>query len=320
VRKRPRPRFRDHDFALPAIDEPARFNGYVPEEETPAQAVDGQVQHGIGMKVNTEEPKHPNWVVVVPYFRYIEPECERKLKDVEKLGIPVYRIGGCSAIDRSRSHAATLALDEGKDILFIDSDIVFNQQDVLDIFKRPNPVVAGVYSQKRFGTMNFDVRGIEEIVFGDQGPMEGYPINHVGAGFLRIKCSLLMQMVNQLDLPLCDFNDQRIYPFFQPFCIKEHDGSWSYLSEDYAFCERCQMMGVPIFGITRYRLFHLGMWPYGWEEAGNMKAERTRTLIVRNPHFLTVRPPLSRNIDERSTPEQRNADDRETVGVASEPV
>jgi hypothetical protein len=45
------------------------------------------------------------------------------------------------------------------------------------------------------------------------------------------------------------------------------DGYW-YLAEDYAFSQRARDCGFSIFADTRIRLWHVGSYRYGWEEAG----------------------------------------------------
>lgn len=39
-------------------------------------------------------------------------------------------------------------------------------------------------------------------------------------------------------------------------------------TEDFAFCERARRAGESIFVDTRVRLFHVGSYGYGWEDAG----------------------------------------------------
>jgi hypothetical protein len=47
-------------------------------------------------------------------------------------------------------------------------------------------------------------------------------------------------------------------------------GNWS-LSEDYAFCERARRCGFAITADTTIRLWHVGTYRYGWEDAGSTK-------------------------------------------------
>jgi hypothetical protein len=56
-------------------------------------------------------------------------------------------------------------------------------------------------------------------------------------------------------------------PFFQPMVHVSPHGPW-YLAEDYAFCERARQCGFKIVADTSIRLWHIGEFPYGWEDAG----------------------------------------------------
>ena len=40
------------------------------------------------------------------------------------------------------------------------------------------------------------------------------------------------------------------------------------MGEDYAFCERARHCGFKIMADTSIRLWHIGEYAYGWEDAG----------------------------------------------------
>ena len=44
-------------------------------------------------------------------------------------------------------------------------------------------------------------------------------------------------------------------------------GHW-YLADDYSFCERARQCGYKIMADTSIRLWHIGEYAYGWEDAG----------------------------------------------------
>ena len=56
-------------------------------------------------------------------------------------------------------------------------------------------------------------------------------------------------------------------PFFHPLIQPIDDGYW-YLAEDYAFSERARRAGISIYADTTIRLWHVGSYRYGWEDAG----------------------------------------------------
>ena len=70
-------------------------------------------------------------MVLVPFVGSIVPECEAGLRELERRGYPVRRVGGYAAIDQGRSQMATDALADGFDETFwVDADIGFHPDDV----------------------------------------------------------------------------------------------------------------------------------------------------------------------------------------------
>src|SRR5690606_20314634 len=75
----------------------------------------------------------------------------------------------------------------------------------------------------------------------------------------------------RLELPVCNQRfGSLLVPYFQPLVVPEPGGFWS-LSEDYAFCERARRVGFSVVADTRIRLWHVGAYRYGWEDAGSGK-------------------------------------------------
>jgi hypothetical protein len=70
------------------------------------------------------------------------------------------------------------------------------------------------------------------------------------------------------ELPTCNEHfGEAVVPYFLPFVVETERGPW-YLGEDYAFCERARRAGHRVLVDTRVRLFHVGTYEYGWEDAG----------------------------------------------------
>lgn len=239
----------------------------------------------IAFKIKDSDPAPPKdyskCVVLVPFRDHIGYETEECLDATEKLGIQIARLPGQSAIEFSRSEMASIALMQGyESILFVDSDMVFNPPDVKYIFDRPEPVVAGLYSQKRYEHMNAILDGsVEDIKIGLGG--EDYPAMCVGAGFLRIKADALRTLIDVHSLPLCTSHGGAVWPFFQSFNVCDN-GVWSYLGEDYAFCRRCTDAGIPVIVDGRIRLYHVGPFLWGLEHAGTKKPGYAAALTLRH--------------------------------------
>lgn len=219
-------------------------------------------------------------IVHVPVARFIELDCDHCLRGLEKLGVRVDRSKGSSAIDIARNIRASDAVRDGFDsVLFIDSDMMFNPDDAVTLFRSPEPVIAGVYAAKKLGNGQLNACFEDEsqpIRFGPWATAP-YPVTKVGAGMLRIKTAVLRQMVTALDLPYCRMAERFAWPFFQPVVVDE-DGEKRYFGEDYSFCWRCRQMGVTPKVDTSFRVYHIGDYAYGVEEASGVYIERSRNI------------------------------------------
>jgi hypothetical protein len=216
-------------------------------------------------------------VVLVPHLRGIEPECERALSELELAGVRVVRKPGSSAIDLARSELASEALHDGAEaMLFVDADIGFDPADALRILARPEPVVCGVYAKKnRRDVACAFAEEITDVIFGAAAPFP-YPLKYAAAGFLRVRADVLRRMIPELKLPLCNTKWGRgVWPFFYPLIIAD-DGDLHYLAEDWAFSHRLRQIGITPLGDTSIRLWHLGVYGFGWEDAGS-DAPRSRS-------------------------------------------
>ena len=219
-------------------------------------------------------------IVHVPVAAYVELDTDHCLRGLERLGIRVDRSKGSSAIDIARNIRATDAIRQGfESVLFIDSDIMFDPADAIKLFKSPHDVIGGIYPAKRLGNgqMNCDwADGTDKVRIGPWAT-EPYRMRKLAGGFLRIKISALKQIVKRLELPYCRTAERFAWPFFQPVIIQE-DGETRYLGEDYAFSWRCLQAGITPYADTSFRLYHLGSYPYGAEEACGQYIERSRNV------------------------------------------
>lgn len=206
--------------------------------------------------------------ILVPCNTHIMPETEQILRELEELGYPVHRQFGVSAIDQARSKMATDAVLDGyEETLWVDSDMVFDVAAVELIRSHAEPIVAGVYAKKgnkAFASTFFE--GTGKVVFGQDGGL--IKIQHAATGFLHVRREAYVAIQQELNLPICNemFAGRPIIPFFQPMLIEHGESHW-YLGEDYSFSERARQAGLKILADTRIRLWHVGNYRYGWEEA-----------------------------------------------------
>jgi hypothetical protein len=236
------------------------------------------------------------YVVLVPTQRYIEPECDHKLRELEHSGLAIIRMTGCSAIDQGRSELVSNAYRDGYDaFMFIDSDIEFIPEHVFEFLSRPELIVGAVYSQKKYGVINADFpQEVEMIHFGDSGM--NYEIKHIACGFLKIHRKAVERVIEHHDLPLCTYGGKPMWPLFCPMWDREDNGEWCYYGEDYSFCRRARDAGIPIVADTRVRVAHVGAYGYQWEEAGGSKVQRYTNLKITHKKRDELKWPTSSEI------------------------
>ena len=228
-------------------------------------------------------PAHPmdprRCVILVPFSGYIHQECDNGLKELERRGYRVRRVGGYAAIDQGRNQMATNALLEGyEETLWIDSDIGFHPDSVDQLRAHDLPIACGIYPQKGKRALACHIMpGTPSIHFGRQGNL--VELLYAGAGFLLIRREVYLSMQRQLELPVCNERfGNPMFPFFLPMIRRIEEGHW-YLAEDYAFCQRARDCGYRIFADASIRLWHIGTYRYGWEDAG-MERQRFGTFTL----------------------------------------
>jgi hypothetical protein len=209
-------------------------------------------------------------VVLVPYLTHVEPACDNGLRELERRGLEVRRYPSTAAVDRTRSEMATAALADGFDeLIWIDSDIAFEADDVERLRRHDLPLAGGLYSKK--GPQAFAAYfepGTDRVQLGrDGGPLR---VRYLGLGFLCTQRRVYDDIQRRYSLPVCNARfGAPVVPYFLPMVIQDAGqpgGHW-YLGEDYAFCERARQTGHAVVVDTTIRLGHLGSYQYGWEDA-----------------------------------------------------
>ena len=257
----------------------------------------------IGMRINDGEtkpkdagrhlrmsadPKDPRrCIILVPFMDHIVQACDDALKELERRGYPVRRVRGYAAIDQGRNQMATDAMLEGfEETMWIDADVGFHP-DAVDQLRSYNlPIVSGIYPQKGKRALASHIApGTPRLTFGRDGGLQ--EILYAATGFLLIRREVYLTIQQKLELPICNERFRHpMIPYFQPMLQPYEDGYW-YLAEDYAFCQRARDCGFKIMADTTIRLWHYGMYGYGWEDAG-VERERHSNFTL---HFPDKAPP-----------------------------
>jgi len=168
------------------------------------------------------------------------------LRTVKKGAVEPMIVEG-SLIYDSRDTIAKFAVEKGYDyVLFVDSDMVFDSEDVKRLVAHDADIVSGRYVKRRGEDENVIYkRVIPRRRFPYRAPqlitdnsITGYaPVSACGFGFCLIKTSVIKDMA------------KRYKSLFEPF---------KGVGEDIAFCLRAKKCGYQIFTDFDVKLGHIG--------------------------------------------------------------
>lgn len=217
------------------------------------------------------EPPPAACVVLVPLGGPLDPGCDDALRELERRGYPVWKYRGYSAVDAARNQMATDALGKGfEELMWVDADVAFDPNDVAKLRAHNLPITCGLYPKK--GPRQFACEFLPNtppVRFGRHGG--AVEIRYCGFGFTHTRRAVFEAVHERFALPICNLRfNAPLVPFFEPMVSPDPGGHWS-LSEDYAFCERARQTGFQVVADTSIRLWHVGTYRYGWEDAGSTK-------------------------------------------------
>lgn len=173
-----------------------------------------------------------------------------------------------SLISRARNILTAMFLDSDcTHLMFIDSDIEFQPEDILRALAYDKPVIAGAYPKKalpvqyaiNFKFVNPETRQIRV----ENGAVE---VLDASTGFFLIKRETIEKMI--LAHPELHYrNDSNIDTKLNKHCYALFDTMIDpddnrYLSEDYTFCRRWQKLGGEIWLDPNTKLNHVGSYTF----------------------------------------------------------
>jgi len=183
-------------------------------------------------------------------------------------------VGSGDGVGRTRNVlTAQFLKSDCTDLLFMDSDLIYNVQHVKELLLADQPVIGGFYPKKQEGPLEWVVNPLIP-----SPPMRAdalQPLKYIGTGFLCIKREVFEKMI--VAYPEIRFredygNRSLAHDFWSMGIYREKnlpDDEGRYLSEDYYFCQRWLDMGGEIFGHTKVALQHQGsvIFPLKTQEA-----------------------------------------------------
>jgi glycosyltransferase involved in cell wall biosynthesis len=199
-------------------------------------------------------------VVIVPHVLGISEACEHGLQGLEAAGVPALRHRYHSQLEVALDQVASRALQEGfEKLLFVGPEIGFHPLDALRLLARPEPVLAGVYSQGSGRLSCRFVDRITDVVFGPYA-FGLYPLTSTACGFLRVRAETLRRMIRVLELPWCDRQGGRgFWPFFQSTIRSALAVDDQHQSEGGAFSARLALIGATAMADTTIELQRQGL-------------------------------------------------------------
>jgi hypothetical protein len=170
---------------------------------------------------------------------------------------------GDSLVSRARNTlTADFLASDCSHLLFIDTDLVFSNEQVLRILNHPELVVGGLYPKKQEGPVQWVLNGCMEPTAPRADGLQ--EVRYVGTGFLRVAREVFELMAREGVAP--EYKpDHRPRPERDFWSVGVHeyeDGSRRYLSEDWFFCQRWLDLGGQVWADTRIVLKHVGQAIY----------------------------------------------------------
>ena len=188
------------------------------------------------------------------------------------LNMSFYPIFFESLVSRARNAAVAHFLEdeENTHLLFIDSDIIFEPEDVYQLIKADKDVIAGMYPKKYIvwerlkkdpnaERVDFPIGG--KIKITDDEFIES---NYLPTGFLMIKCEAILKLIAEHpelkyknDIDGYGFDNDNFYNLFNAGIR-----NGIYESEDWGFCSLWKESGGQVLIHPDINLKHVGWHEY----------------------------------------------------------
>lgn len=185
---------------------------------------------------------------------------------------------GDSLVQRARNTMVrSFMANDSSHLLFIDSDIEFNPQDIVEMLKSDKDIICGVYPKKAY-PIGWPVNYLP-------GSDQNLPVDQAGnvqiaegpTGFMLIKRRVFDALAARHPdahyvSPQPDGRMVHTVAFFD--CGKSPDGR--YLSEDFFFCQRWREAGGTVWAAPQVNLRHHGHHAFEGRYADEFKVDQAQ--------------------------------------------
>ena len=185
------------------------------------------------------------------------------LLNTGKHTIGLCHVNGDGNLPRVRSFQGGLwkmEWDTGKKcdyFMIMDEDISFEPEAIDLLIEDDKPIVGGIYT---FKTNNpfYTGKVCTRFFDGQYGDLSGpFKVRWLNGGFILVKAEVLLAMMDRykdLAFNVSDGSDMGIKEAYALWCPFVRDRT--FLSEDWAFCERARDIGFDIWADWRVKLIH----------------------------------------------------------------
>lgn len=208
----------------------------------------------------TEAPKGASKTFVALPVYGIDPlhvQCLLALIQDKRLNGEIHFEVGDSSPSRARNNLAQRFLEGNCDqLLFIDSDILFTTDQVLETVSRKDLVTGAFYMAKQDGPVKPIFNALEPGKIPAMRPDGMQEVRYMGTGFLCIKRPVFEILIKKFGEELAYQRDEAPQPtinyaFFQEKNYRFANGFTRFLTEDWYFCQLCQDAGISVWADMR---------------------------------------------------------------------
>ena len=213
-------------------------------------------------------------VLCTPIYMNVTPQFFASVLQLQQLfinkNIPFQYIflTNDSLIPRARNKLCKYFLDipNATHLLFIDSDIEFNPNDIIRLYLANKDVIGMAYAFKKL--YNDKTMGVYNLLENStNNDKEIEEALEIGTGIMLIKIHVLLKMIESepenyilLDNPEDvnkPINERKYYRFFDTQFNNNR-----YLSEDYMFCQKWRSLNGKIYLLKNTTTIHHGTFGY----------------------------------------------------------
>ncbi len=176
-----------------------------------------------------------------------------------------------SLISRGRCHLVSKMMENSvaTHLMWIDSDIGFEPEHIIQLLLHDKDVVGGLYPKKTL-PIDYVVNVLPDAVNKENGQIKTVgsliPVSRMGTGFMLVKRRVFEKMFEAY--PQTKFKGNiGLDPKFDKWLYALYDSTIAsdtneYLSEDWTFCSLWRQIGGEIWADSSIRLSHSGFFKY----------------------------------------------------------